>query len=194
MSETELLQEEKTEEKPEEKGIKTQVLINGDLQRRMNRTVKVCGIVGTILGAVLLLAYIAIDVTLSTLAELGAMENYADYEVLLKILLWCGAMIFVFGLMCIFLARANVKNAERLNQTNEYTFYENYFTVTSVRNGEQLGTVKQYYADFYKVKETKEFFLLYPNRSTAFPVEKGRLTEAETEELRRLLPLRKKKS
>lgn len=190
MSETEPLQEEITEEQ----GIKTRVQINGDLQRRMNRKTKLFGVIGTVLGAVLLVAYFATDITLTMLAEVERLENYEDYEVLLQILLWCAAVIFAVGLMCIFLARANIKNAERLNQTDEYAFFDNYFTVTTVRGGEELGKVKQYYADFFKVKETKEFFLLFPNRATAYPVEKGLLTEEEITQLRKVLPLRKNKA
>lgn len=190
MCETELLQEEK----PEEQGIKTRVQINGDLQRRMNRKTRLFGIISTILGAVLVIVYIATDVTLSSLSEIGEFDNYEKYEFLLQMLLWVGVVMLAVGLMFIFLARANVKNAERLNQTNEYTFFETYFTITTVRGGEVLGSVKQYYTDFYKVKETKEFFLLFPNKATAFPVEKGSLTEEETAELRKVLPLRKKKA
>ena len=54
---------------------------------------------------------------------------------------------------------------------------EEFMEVSSIKNGEVIGTSKIYYKDLVKVKETENYLFLYPNKTQAFAISKKISTE-----------------
>ena len=72
---------------------------------------------------------------------------------------------------------------------NEYEFYPEGLVINDYRAGEHVSASRLRYSDFEKIRESREFFLLYPNRVTVYPVDKALLTEEECAQLRAMLHL-----
>lgn len=191
-----VIQENSAEITPEplqEPVCRTSVRIGKELIERTGKPLRIILLVMLIVGAVGLVAWIAASATLESLYERGAYSgDYSLAESILNPLLWITTVLFTFGLIFSISLRLNAKKEFKVERENVYAFYERYFTVTDMREGEDLGTVKTYYADLARTRETKEFFLLYPNNATFFPVDKKLLKEEEIAALRCVLPLKKK--
>lgn len=167
-------------------GIRTSVVINGELQKRISRVLRVCSIVHIVCGALLL--------GLGIVGLVFDIESRGENDVWLYY--WMSVMGVVFialGINLVLQIGKNIKTAEKLNVEQQYFFTQSYVEITTLRHGETSGVVKSFFADFYKVKETKEFLLLYPNTASAYPVEKSKLTAEELEKLRSILPMKKKR-
>ena len=164
------------------------VCINGALQAKISSPANKLLLADLIIGAVFLVGFIVLFVLNGEV--LGGKKFVVD-NFLLILLLVCGAILFGMGIALLILNRKNVKNAEALSQENFYRFYPDHVLVRTMRKGETLGEVKQYYASFVKVREKKDFFFLYPNNVTLFPVPKSELTGEQIEALRRVLPLKR---
>ncbi len=165
----------------------TSCLIDGSLQREISKPILIYCRVGMIVGIPLVLAYIV----LSILRDEEILP--AIPKALLYTMLFVGAVLFATGIVFYFSVKKNIKNVDKTAQTNEYSFFEDYLCLTSIRLGERLGTTKVYYVDFFKVKEGKGFFLLYPNSVSVLPVRKSELSPEETDHLRNALRIIKKK-
>ncbi len=171
----------------------TSVRIDKELIKRTGRALRIVCLIALIVGSVGLAAWIISSTAIEVFQEEGLYSGDSELaHRLLNTLLWGSAVLFVCGLVFTLSMRANAKKSLIASRENVYRFYEYHFTVTDLREGENLGTVKTYYSDLAKVRETKEFFFLYPNRVTYFPVDKKKLTEGEIAALKRVLPLRKK--
>ena len=137
-------------------------------------------------GIVLLVAYIVLSVLAD---EVGIPED----AFFLDVILWVGAMGFGFGIVfLITLGRVNQKQLAR-GFINHYEFYPEGVVINDERGGEHVSTARLRYTDFEKIKEGKEFFLLYPNKVTYFPVDKRLLSQEECEKLRSYFRLPPKK-
>ncbi len=173
-------------EPQEEPFLVTSCKIDGNLQREISRPVILYCRIAMAVGIPLVLAYIVLSV-LKDEEILPAIPTAVLYG-----MLFFGAVLFATGIVFHFSVKKNINNAERVNQTNEYSFYDDYITMTSIRNGERLGASKMYYVDFFKVKEGKRFFLLYLNSASLLPVRKSELSEEEIARLRTALRIIKK--
>lgn len=170
----------------EEPFLVTSCKIDGNTQRELSRPLFLYCRIAMIVGVPLLLAYIV----LSVLSDEGVLS--AIPTAVLYCMLFLGAVLFATGIVFYFTIKKNIKNADAINQTNEYSFYEDYVCVESIRRGERLGSSKSYYVDFVKRKEGKKYFLLYPTSVTIFPVPKEGLSEEQTVHLRNALRIIKK--
>ena len=108
---------------------------------------------------------------------------------MLELLLWAGAILFAVGLMSLIMSSMTNRKQLSLAFVNEYEFYPEGLVINDYRAGEHVSTARLRYSDFEKIRESKEFFLLYPNRVTVYPVDKALLTEEEFAQLRAMLRL-----
>lgn len=93
----------------------------------------------------------------------------------------------VLGLIMLFSIGKTNGAIKKVNIINEYEFNEDHIIISTIRSNEKVGTVKFYYKDFVKVKETKDYIYLYQNKMSAFPVDKNGLTETDLIILRGIL-------
>ena len=167
--------------------VKTRVTVDGALQKRISKNARIILLCAMILGIVMLIAYIALYVVFEE--GIVALED----DSWLDLLLWVGAILFAFGL--VFLITSGRVNKKQLSIAfvNEYEFYPEGLIINDYRAGEHVSTARLRYSDFEKIKESREFFLLYPNRVTVYPVDKKLLSEEECAQLRTILRLPPKK-
>lgn len=162
------------------------VVMDITLMKRVNKRHRYLSLI--VAGAVGCLIYIVLSVVLGVMQERTPIPSYESLTVALDVFLWVMAFLFAFGLVLLIVTHINGRNTARLGRTNVFRFYEHSFTVTDLKEGEDMGTVKAYYSDLAKVRENKEFFLLYPNSVTFYPVDKTQMTQEEIEALRAVLP------
>lgn len=93
----------------------------------------------------------------------------------------------VLGLIMLFSIGKTNGAIKKVNIINEYEFNEDHIIISTIRSNEKVGTVKFYYKDFVKVKETKDYIYLYQNRMSAFPIDKNGLAETDLIILRGIL-------
>lgn len=170
--------------------VETSVTVDGGLQARLTKKLRVGGLCGMIVGAVLLLCYIVCSAVSETFSEEIGFSAWPWFKSLMQVALWGGAFLFAFGLILFVAMRASVKNVKAVYR-NVYRFYGRYVFIETEREGEEISTLKLYYADLMKALETKDFFLLYNTPSTCFAVEKRVLSEEEAEKLRGCLPIKR---
>lgn len=167
-------------------GVRTSVAIDAEMQKRINAPLRKNMLFVMAAGIVLLVAYIVLSVLAD---EVGIPED----AFFLDVILWVGAMGFGFGIVfLITLGRVNQKQLAR-GFINHYEFYPEGVVINDERGGEHVSTARLRYTDFEKIKEGKEFFLLYPNKVTYFPVDKRLLSQEECEKLRSYFRLPPKK-
>lgn len=160
--------------------VRTSVLVNGALQKQLLASNLILGIVEIVLGAFLLLI---------TLLYFLLSENYGPMGMLYLIL---GLTFIITGPLILYNRSRAVSQAEKAQTEHIYEFYEGYVLVTQVRFGENMGTMKYYYGDFVRRRETGRFILLYQTAYTVFPVGKAALAPEQLTLLRALLALPQK--
>ena len=168
-------------------GVRTRVAIDAALLRRISKTSRAVMLCMMIAGIVMLVSYIV----LSVIAEEGIILLSDDFW--LDILLWGGAVFFAFGLVLLITNGRTNKKQIALALVNEYEFYAEGVVIRDFRAGEHVSTSRLRYSDFEKIRENREFFLLYPNRVTFYPVDKALLTSEERALMRTFLRLPAKK-
>mgnify|MGYP006067278657 CR=1 FL=1 len=157
--------------------VRTRVTVDNALQKRIFRRVRAVLLGMMIVGLLMLVAYVVLYVVTdegSTLPD----------GFWLDALLWFGALCFAMGLVAfISSGRANKKQLS-LRLVNEYEFRAEGLVINDYRSDELVSTSRLKYSDFEKIRESKEFFLLYPNRVTVYPVDKTLLSGEECALLR----------
>ena len=166
--------------------VETSFRIDGTAQKMFQRKHRAGLIVATVLGAALALTYIILF-TLN--GETLGGKLFSVPEALLYILLICGAILLGSGLVLLIFMKKNVANVARTNAENHYRFFSDYVLIAVTQSGEAMGQVKCYYRNFVKVRENREYFMLYPTSATVYLVSKTALTEEQCGELRAVLPL-----
>lgn len=163
--------------------VKTRVTVDAALQKRISKNSRIVLLCAMIVGIVMLIAYVALYVV----SEEGLVVLEDDF--LLDLLLWAGAILFAVGLMSLIMSGMTNRKQLSLAFVNEYEFYPEGLVINDYRAGEHVSTARLRYSDFEKIRESREFFLLYPNRVTVYPVDKALLTEEECAQLRAMLRL-----
>lgn len=163
--------------------VKTRVTVDAALQKRISKNSRIVLLCAMIVGIVMLIAYVALYVV----SEEGLVVLEDDF--LLELLLWAGAILFAVGLMSLIMSSMTNRKQLSLAFVNEYEFYPEGLVINDYRAGEHVSTARLRYSDFEKIRESREFFLLYPNRVTVYPVDKALLTEEECAQLRAMLRL-----
>ncbi len=179
--------EQNEETSPQEQPfLVTSYKIDGNAQREFSKPLLIYSYIAMPVGLPLVIGYIV----LSLLSDEGILVGLP--AAIPYVLLFVGAVLFATGLVFLFTVRKNIRNAENLIQTNEYSFYEDYMCVESICRGERVGVAKVYYNDLAKRRERRDFFLLYPNSVSVFPVPKSGLSEEEIAHLRNALRIIKR--
>lgn len=163
--------------------VKARVTVDAALQKRISKNSRIVLLCAMIVGIVMLIAYVALYVV----SEEGLVVLEDDF--LLDLLLWAGAILFAVGLMSLIMSSMTNRKQLSLAFVNEYEFYPEGLVINDYRAGEHVSTARLRYSDFEKIRESREFFLLYPNRVTVYPVDKALLTEEECAQLRAMLRL-----
>lgn len=163
--------------------VKARVTVDAALQKRISKNSRIVLLCAMIVGIVMLIAYVALYVV----SEEGLVVLEDDF--LLDLLLWAGAILFAVGLMSLIMSGMTNRKQLSLAFVNEYEFYPEGLVINDYRAGEHVSTSRLRYSDFEKIRESREFFLLYPNRVTVYPVDKALLTEEECAQLRAMLRL-----
>lgn len=163
--------------------VKTRVTVDAALQKRISKNSRIVLLCAMIVGIIMLIAYVALYVV----SEEGLVVLEDDF--LLDLLLWAGAILFAVGLMSLIMSGMTNRKQLSLAFVNEYEFYPEGLVINDYRAGEHVSTSRLRYSDFEKIRESREFFLLYPNRVTVYPVDKALLTEEECAQLRAMLHL-----
>lgn len=146
-------------------------------QIELVKNVKIFSIIGIVVGALLLVAYIVIG----TIFEEEPVYN--------NVFLFTGAIVLVVGIMCFVITRQGIKTAKQnADVKNEYEFFSDCFVVKSNKIGDEIGMSKIYWSSVGRVKETESFLFLYiPMRKVAFAVPKSSLSHKEYDTIMRRL-------
>lgn len=161
--------------------IRCAAVLDGKMQARIGRENRSTGILFAVLGA----AALAFGILFLTLPALGG-EDASFFGWLLAVL---GGLLLLCGVTLLLLLLRSVRAAGKQVMTNEYAFYENYFTVTTARRGEEIGSVRFGYADLYKIKEKYGLLQLFTAPNVVYPVDTAALSPEELAALReRLAP------
>lgn len=149
--------------------------INKEIQKELSRPLYIVSIVALVIGIVGMVAYIV----------LGTIFDNPEIEYMLVF-----SFPFAFGLVLLITINKLCKNADKIPQYNQYTFEEEYFMATTYRCGENVGTVKLYYKDLAKSRESKNYIFMYLNKYSAVAVAKDQLNSDELILLRSFLGLK----
>jgi len=145
--------------------MKYSVKVDRELQEEVNKTLKRNCLIMVIIGAIGLVAYIAISMFI---------EHF-----LLEIFLWIFAGLLGVGVCLLIVINKTNKKAADNNFIGEYELFEEYLIVNTFKNDEQVSTIKLYYKDVIKIKETENYIFLYPNKQIAYPIAKKKLLPEE---------------
>ena len=145
--------------------MKYSLKVDRELQEELNKTLKRNCLIMVIIGAIGLVAYIAISMFI---------EHF-----LLEIFLWIFAGLLGVGVCLLIVINKTNKKAADNNFIGEYELFEEYLIVNTFKNDEQISTIKLYYKDVIKIKETENYIFLYPNKQIAYPIAKKKLLPEE---------------
>lgn len=158
---------------------KTATVINSEVQKEISKKAYIIWLTALIVGVIGLVAYIVLGTIFPDVSELDLLLFFS--------------MPFGFGLVFVLTIKKQIKSIEKLNQVNTYEFFEDYVVVSTVRNMEVVGSVKVYYKDLTKSKETEKYFLLYLNNVSVLPIKKDGLKPEEQVLVRAFLNLKQVK-
>lgn len=158
---------------------KTATVINSEVQKEISKKAYIIWLTALIVGVIGLVAYIVLGTIFPDVSELDLLLFFS--------------MPFGFGLVFVLTIKKQIKSVEKLNQINTYEFFEDHVVVSTVRNMEVVGSVKVYYKDLTKSKETEKYFLLYLNNVSVLPIKKDGLKTEEQVLVRSFLNLKQVK-
>ena len=153
------------------------------MQSRIGRENRNAGILFAVLG----LAAVAFGAVLCALPVFGGGRTI--FGVLLIVF---GALLLLCGVILLLLLAKSIRTAKRLQLVNEYAFYQDRFTVHTLRGEEDLGTGEFVYTELSKVKEKHGLLQIYASSNIVYPVETAALAPEELALLRGLLGLPQK--
>lgn len=136
-----------------------------EMQKQLDKNKKILGIILTIIGSLGLLIYISS----------AFWENEPTWIDWLLVF----AVPFALGIIFLVAIQKNLKSVSKLDITNVYEFNMDFMTISTIKYGENIGSVKLWYKEFLKVKETKDYLFIYNSPVSAFPVDKKNLKEAD---------------
>lgn len=158
---------------------KTATVINSEVQKEISKKAYIIWLTALIVGVIGLVTYIVLGTIFPDVSELDLLLFFS--------------MPFGFGLVFVLTIKKQIKSVEKLNQINTYEFFEDHVVVSTVRNMEVVGSVKVYYKDLTKSKETEKYFLLYLNNVSVLPIKKDGLKPEEQVLVRAFLNLQQVK-
>lgn len=140
--------------------MKCRVTVNEKLQKELNEKIWLTGLIMTIVGAIGLGLY-------------AILSTFFGDKLIFEMLFWVMVFVFALGVTYLFLVKSANKRALNNNYTDEIELFEEYCVVQTLKNEEVVGTLKVYYKDLIKVKETENYLFLYPNKMVATSIPKS---------------------
>jgi hypothetical protein len=111
---------------------------------------------------------------------LGLKEENSLLSDLLPIIvvigIWVGLYFNMLSTM-----KKNILNNKRNFETQKIVF-----NTTSYTQGATTFKVENFWSETYQIKETQDWFLIYPRKNTAFPITKTDLKDNQYKELKEL--------
>lgn len=161
-----------------EKGtIKVETTLDEKAQKEFMAKLFIVSLVCLIIGSIGIAAYLVWDITAIIL------ETYEPSIFILFVVM----LSFAFGLIFIISRNKVVKKARAEDKREEYEFFSNYLIANDYLNGEQVATVKIYYKQISKRRETKNYLFFFIQTNAACALSKEALTEGELNTVRALL-------
>ena len=164
----------------ERKTILNRTVLSENIQKKNLHKLFIISLVCLIVGALGVVAYIALGVALET--ESGDTPA------------WCEAFLvfavpFAFGLVFILTINSLVKQARKNNGViNEYEFFADCIMAREIRGGEICANVRLNYDQVLKTKQAGEYlFFFYQIKSYAYPIDTTELTPPELNTVKKLL-------
>lgn len=145
--------------------VAARTLYNGALQREVGRTVRICGIIITVCGGIILLGWL-----MMLIAEFFGKETSSEV-----LILFVGVFFLCYGIVLLVNGAKHARRADQLPHEEYYRFFGGFMIVTTVLRGEKTGQMKYYYGDFVKKRETAKYFMFYSTPYTAHIVQKSAL-------------------
>lgn len=136
-------------------------------QEELNKSLEIGSTLSMVIGSVGLIIYIILSVALPEGTQ------WLDF------ILYISAILFGFGIVFLISVNKTNKNFRDEKTENEYEFFENYFTIDSTKNGEKVATVKVYYNEVFRLKQTKNYLFVFQNQYTSYPVDKKAFSQEE---------------
>lgn len=143
---------------------------DGNMQKEMLSSFFTLAIIFCVLGGIGFVAYLIVDVILEV----------PGYSYLIITVFPLG-----IGIGFLFIRLNAVRNCDKINRENEYTFYADYFEIKTFYHGEEETSAKLFYSDIFKIKETKGYFFVVPDRLRMFPMQKSNVPDVDA--LRKLI-------
>lgn len=157
--------------------IKVETRLDENAQKEFMRTLFIVSLICLVIGSIGIVGYIVWNVTSAIL------ETYEpDIVILIAV-----AVFFAFGLIFVLTYNKVVKKARTEDKKEEYEFFSNYLIANDYLNGEQVATVKIYYKNIIKRRETKNYLFFFVQTNAACALSKAALTKEELNTVRSLL-------
>lgn len=159
--------------------ILNQTVLSEKIQKRYLRTLFIVALICLVIGAVGVVAYIAVGVTM----EMNFGETPAWCEALLVF-----AVPFAFGLIFVLTVNSLIRQARKNSGViNEYEFFSDCLMAREIRGGEVCANVCINYNQIVKTKQVGEyFFFFYQVKTLSYPIDTTDLTEAELNTIKNL--------
>lgn len=154
--------------------IECETKIDSKVQKAILKKSLITSLVFLIVGAVGTVAYLVL-------------VSIFDYSWLDALLIF--AFFFGFGFIFYITLNKTVKDAEKSPFTNKYQFNDDELTITTTKGETVVSTATTKYSMFYKIKENKDFLLIYPSKNAVYPILKSSLDEQDLTKLREILKL-----
>jgi len=144
--------------------IEVKTVIDSNVQKELNFKAFLVSLIMLILGSVGIVCYIIFSVITT------------KYETILFYVLLLSAVCFVVGLIGVITIKNVNKKAAGRDCEVKLIFEEDYYIINEFRNNEQVATVKIFYKDVLKTRETKNYFFIYQIATVAHPIKKSELS------------------
>ena len=105
-----------------------------EMQRELMEKTFVIGLIGTAFGVICFLIFIGLAVLL----------NESDTWVVAFI---ASPVLLVLGIFLLVIYANSIKAVKKQQVVNLYEFFEDHFIISTIRNGENIGSVKLYYSE-----------------------------------------------
>ncbi len=142
--------------------MKYSIEINESLQKELNKSLKRNCKLAMIIGIIGLAFYIAITMFV---------EHF-----ILEVLSWVFIALAGGGIGLLIVIKTTNKKASERKLIGHYELFEDHMFVVTEKEGIQISSIKLFYKDVVKIKETENFIFLYADKQTAFPIQKNKLS------------------
>lgn len=152
----------------------TSIKADYNLQKEINMRAFVISLVMLILSAALMIVYIVVT-------------NIKGTDAFWLVILVVAVIMFAVSLVNVILIRKINKTANEKSVELRYVFNEDYYVAEEYKNSENTATVKVYYSEVFKTRETKNYFVIYRSAQIAHPISKKDVDEKQLQALKNVI-------